>query len=132
MRIINQQFFIQHSSKFSTMIFDRAMAAALGIFFARIGALVGNTLFGYLIDDYCILLVSIIAVQLFGKRINLKSEKNHFQYSDTEILNCLFCCCSGITSQLFNTQQQIKEVWQIITLAQFFALERKKCIKKKE
>ncbi|XP_043283171.1 synaptic vesicle glycoprotein 2B-like [Venturia canescens] len=42
----------------------RAMAAALSMFSTRLGALIGNTLFGYLIDDYCIPLIAVITVQL--------------------------------------------------------------------
>lgn len=43
------------------------MATAMCGAFGRVGALVGNSLFGYLIDNYCITLILIIAAQLLGK-----------------------------------------------------------------
>ncbi|KAK0167915.1 hypothetical protein PV327_001769 [Microctonus hyperodae] len=44
----------------------RAMATALCGAFGRVGALIGNSLFGYLIDNYCITLILIIAAQLLA------------------------------------------------------------------
>lgn len=43
----------------------RMMAAALAAFCARVGAFVGNWIFGYLIDNYCLPLILIVATQLF-------------------------------------------------------------------
>ncbi|XP_015127875.1 synaptic vesicle glycoprotein 2B [Diachasma alloeum] len=42
----------------------RAMASALAVFFIRIGALSGNLLFGFLIDNYCVPVIIVLAVQL--------------------------------------------------------------------
>ncbi|XP_063988372.1 synaptic vesicle glycoprotein 2B-like isoform X2 [Diachasmimorpha longicaudata] len=42
----------------------RAIAAALCAFCGRLGALVGNHMFGYLIDTHCLILIIIVAVQL--------------------------------------------------------------------
>ncbi|XP_043289386.1 synaptic vesicle glycoprotein 2B-like isoform X2 [Venturia canescens] len=43
----------------------RVMAAAFATFIGRVGCFAGSGLFGYLIDDYCIPLISIIAGQFF-------------------------------------------------------------------
>ncbi|KAK2581324.1 hypothetical protein KPH14_008097 [Odynerus spinipes] len=43
----------------------RMMAAALAAFCARVGAFAGNWIFSYLIDNYCLPLILIVAVQLF-------------------------------------------------------------------
>ncbi|XP_066591984.1 synaptic vesicle glycoprotein 2C-like [Prorops nasuta] len=43
----------------------RAMAAGFAALFSRVGAIVGNSMFGYLIDNYCVPLIIIVAVQLF-------------------------------------------------------------------
>lgn len=43
----------------------RVMAAAFTTFIGRVGCFAGNGLFGYLIDDYCVPLISIIAGQFF-------------------------------------------------------------------
>lgn len=47
----------------------RVMAAALSLTMGRLGALVGNLLFGYLIDLACVVPVVLFAVFLFGKWI---------------------------------------------------------------
>ncbi|XP_076624393.1 synaptic vesicle glycoprotein 2C isoform X2 [Colletes latitarsis] len=43
----------------------RAMAAGLSAFISRIGAISGTLMIGYLIDDYCTLVIVIVAAQLF-------------------------------------------------------------------
>ncbi|XP_076231018.1 synaptic vesicle glycoprotein 2B isoform X2 [Calliopsis andreniformis] len=43
----------------------RAMASGLSAFISRIGAISGTLMIGYLIDDYCTLVILIVAVQLF-------------------------------------------------------------------
>ncbi|KAF7385748.1 hypothetical protein HZH66_011590 [Vespula vulgaris] len=43
----------------------RMMAAALAAFCARLGSFAGNWIFGYLIDNYCLPLILIVAAQLF-------------------------------------------------------------------
>ncbi|XP_043786233.1 synaptic vesicle glycoprotein 2C-like isoform X4 [Apis laboriosa] len=43
----------------------RAMASGLSAFISRIGAISGTLMIGYLIDDYCILVIVIVAAQLF-------------------------------------------------------------------
>ncbi|XP_043289371.1 synaptic vesicle glycoprotein 2B-like isoform X2 [Venturia canescens] len=43
----------------------RVTGSALASFCGRIGALVGNTMFGYLIDDHCFVLISIVGIELF-------------------------------------------------------------------
>ncbi|XP_053984496.1 synaptic vesicle glycoprotein 2C-like isoform X2 [Hylaeus volcanicus] len=43
----------------------RAMAAGLSAFISRIGAISGTLMIGYLIDDYCTLVIIIVAAQLF-------------------------------------------------------------------
>nr|XP_033332848.1 synaptic vesicle glycoprotein 2A-like isoform X1 [Megalopta genalis] len=43
----------------------RAIAAGLSAFISRIGAISGTMMIGYLIDDYCILVILIVAAQLF-------------------------------------------------------------------
>ncbi|XP_015178988.1 PREDICTED: synaptic vesicle glycoprotein 2C-like isoform X2 [Polistes dominula] len=43
----------------------RMMAASLAAFCARVGAFSGNWIFGYLIDNYCLSLIIIVASQLF-------------------------------------------------------------------
>ncbi|XP_014615540.1 PREDICTED: synaptic vesicle glycoprotein 2C-like isoform X2 [Polistes canadensis] len=43
----------------------RMMAASLAAFCSRIGAFAGNWIFGYLIDNYCLPLILIVASQLF-------------------------------------------------------------------
>lgn len=41
------------------------MATALAAFCARLGSFIGNWIFGYLIDNYCLPLILIVAAQLF-------------------------------------------------------------------
>ncbi|CAB0036069.1 unnamed protein product [Trichogramma brassicae] len=41
------------------------MATAITIFLGRLGSLFGNMLFGYLIDEYCSILIIVMAAQLF-------------------------------------------------------------------
>lgn len=43
----------------------RAMAAGLSAFISRVGAISGTLMIGYLIDDYCTLVIIIVAAQLF-------------------------------------------------------------------
>ncbi|XP_031832082.1 synaptic vesicle glycoprotein 2B isoform X2 [Nomia melanderi] len=43
----------------------RAIAAGLSAFISRIGAISGTLMIGYLIDDYCMLVILIVAAQLF-------------------------------------------------------------------
>ncbi|XP_015435135.1 PREDICTED: synaptic vesicle glycoprotein 2B-like [Dufourea novaeangliae] len=43
----------------------RAMAAGLSAFISRIGAISGTLMIGYLIDDYCTMVILIVAAQLF-------------------------------------------------------------------
>ncbi|XP_014233632.1 synaptic vesicle glycoprotein 2B-like [Trichogramma pretiosum] len=43
----------------------RVMATAITIFLGRLGSLFGNMLFGYLIDEYCSILIIVMAAQLF-------------------------------------------------------------------
>lgn len=64
---LNQQEFQDKKPRVIQIFVIRALAASLCGLFARIGALVGNSLFGYLIDDYCVPLIAIIAGQLIGK-----------------------------------------------------------------
>jgi VNT family MFS transporter (synaptic vesicle glycoprotein 2) len=45
----------------------RVMAAALSLTMGRLGALVGNLMFGYLIDLACVVPVILFAAFLFGK-----------------------------------------------------------------
>lgn len=47
--------------------FTRVMAAALSLTFGRGGALIGNLLFGFLIDLTCVVPIVLFAVMLFGK-----------------------------------------------------------------
>lgn len=43
------------------------MAAALSLTMGRVGALLGNLVFGYLIDLACIIPIILFSVFLFGK-----------------------------------------------------------------
>ncbi|XP_033215087.1 synaptic vesicle glycoprotein 2B-like [Belonocnema kinseyi] len=43
----------------------RVFASTVTVIFSRLGSLVGNTIFSYLIDDYCVPLIFIVALQLF-------------------------------------------------------------------
>ncbi|XP_014215680.1 synaptic vesicle glycoprotein 2A-like isoform X2 [Copidosoma floridanum] len=43
----------------------RVMATAITLFVGRVGSLFGNMLFAYLIDDYCTVLIIVMAAQLF-------------------------------------------------------------------
>lgn len=45
----------------------RVMAAALSLTMGRLGALVGNLVFGYLIDLACAIPIVLFAAFLFGK-----------------------------------------------------------------
>lgn len=45
----------------------RVMAAALALTFGRSGALMGNLLFGYLIDLNCLVPIVLFGAMLFGK-----------------------------------------------------------------
>lgn len=48
----------------------RVMAAALSLTFGRGGALIGNLLFGFLIDINCVVPILLFASMLFGKSNN--------------------------------------------------------------
>lgn len=48
-------------------IFFRVMAAALSLTFGRGGALMGNLLFGFLIDLNCVIPIVLFASMLFGE-----------------------------------------------------------------
>ncbi|XP_043275681.1 synaptic vesicle glycoprotein 2B-like [Venturia canescens] len=77
----------------------RALAASLCGLFARIGALVGNSLFGVLIDNYCVPLIGIIAGQLIlstilsflipGKSKKLKNQINQMDQYEKKINSTL-------------------------------------------
>lgn len=54
-------FYYNHYSCF------RVMAAALSLTFGRGGALMGNLLFGFLIDLNCVIPIVLFASMLFGK-----------------------------------------------------------------
>lgn len=45
----------------------RVMAAALSLTFGRFGALIGNLIFGFLIDLNCVVPIVIFSAMLFGK-----------------------------------------------------------------
>lgn len=49
----------------------RVMAAALSLTMGRLGALIGNLVFGYLIDLACVIPIILFAAFLFGKKIFL-------------------------------------------------------------
>lgn len=49
------------------LIFFRVMAAALSLTWGRGGALLGNLLFGYLIDLNCVIPIVLFSFLLFGK-----------------------------------------------------------------
>lgn len=46
---------------------SRVMAAALSLTFGRGGALIGNLIFGFLIDLNCVVPIVLFASMLFGK-----------------------------------------------------------------
>lgn len=48
------------------------MASGLSAFISRIGAISGTLMIGYLIDDYCILVIVIVAAQLFRTYFNFQ------------------------------------------------------------
>jgi len=50
------------------IIIFRVMAAALSLTMGRLGALVGNLVFGYLIDLACVVPIILFAAFLFGKK----------------------------------------------------------------
>lgn len=45
----------------------RVMAAALSLTFGRIGGLLGNLVFGFLIDLHCEIPIALFAIMLLGK-----------------------------------------------------------------
>lgn len=47
----------------------RVMAAALSLTFGRGGALLGNLLFGFLIDLNCVIPIVLFSLMLFGKQL---------------------------------------------------------------
>jgi len=48
------------------------MAAALSLTMGRLGALIGNLVFGYLIDLACVIPIILFAAFLFGKIFPVK------------------------------------------------------------
>lgn len=52
------------------------MAAALSLTMGRLGALVGNLVFGYLIDLACVIPIILFAAFLFGKIFHLPIDFN--------------------------------------------------------
>lgn len=56
--------------------FFRVMAAALSLTFGRGGALLGNLIFGFLIDLNCVVPIVLFAAMLLSKFRFFKEKKN--------------------------------------------------------
>lgn len=56
---------------FVCILIDSVMAAALSLTFGRGGALIGNLVFGFLIDLNCVIPIVLFASMLFGKLLLL-------------------------------------------------------------
>lgn len=52
------------------LIFFRVVASAFATFIGRIGAFIGISLVGYLIDDYCVPLIALVGTHLASKYIH--------------------------------------------------------------
>ena len=63
------------------------MAAALSLTMGRLGALVGNLVFGYLIDLACVVPVALFAAFLFGKCQKHEIMLPRFKLTDKKIEN---------------------------------------------
>lgn len=63
------------------------MAAALSLTMGRLGALVGNLVFGYLIDLACVVPIALFAAFLFGKTFPDSNMSSNFQISSIRIFN---------------------------------------------
>lgn len=57
------------------------MAAALSLTFGRTGALVGNLIFGFLIDMNCVMPIVIFSAMLFGE---YKQWRGHWGWHSIE------------------------------------------------
>lgn len=54
-------------NRYICILIDSVMAAALSLTFGRGGALIGNLIFGFLIDLNCVIPIVLFASMLFGK-----------------------------------------------------------------
>ena len=78
---------MQLSCEVTEVVCFRVMAAALSLTFGRGGALIGNLLFGFLIDLNCVIPIVLFAAMLLGM-INFRDKFlpctccliNHFHY----------------------------------------------------
>lgn len=80
------------------------MATAITLFIGRLGSLFGNSLFGLLIDDYCDVLILIMAAQLFSEYIFSKKFVNQSKFYCE---NWFFFSCLGYV--LGNSEQEQNE-----------------------
>jgi len=55
---------------------SRVMAAALSLTFGRGGALLGNIIFGFLIDLNCVIPIALFSTMLFSKSIQNSQFNN--------------------------------------------------------
>lgn len=67
----------------------RVMAAALALTFGRGGALMGNLLFGFLIDLNCVVPIVIFGAMLFGKLSVLRLNENQNEKHNMLHRKCL-------------------------------------------
>lgn len=58
-------------NRYVCILIDSVMAAALSLTFGRGGALIGNLVFGFLIDLNCVIPIVLFASMLFGKLLFL-------------------------------------------------------------
>lgn len=81
------------------------MAAALSLTFGRGGALIGNLVFGFLIDLNCVVPIVLFAAMLFSKYSNIYLNNS----SPTKtVQNILF-----IENYVYDTFFRILEQWRI-------------------
>lgn len=66
------------------------MAAALSLTFGRGGALLGNLLFGYLIDFNCAVPIVLFSAMLFSKFVHFPTRRSHIH---TKLQKCCFSFC---------------------------------------
>lgn len=99
-----------------SLLYFRVMAAALSLTFGRGGALMGNLIFGFLIDLNCVVPIVLFASMLFGEYYSLPIEI--YEYVIVRYLNFIIHMDTYFNVQLYSIVQQCRVVEYRINIIQ--------------
>jgi len=98
----------------------RVMAAALSLTMGRLGALIGNLVFGYLIDLACVIPIILFAAFLFGKKIfSVKFKSIRFWVCKINDIRFEFQCIQNV-GNIFNLFK-CSDITRLISACGFFS-----------